>query len=69
LNICCELKNKNLIKGVVYCFFFSLHDYVYGVQYNMYLWFFVFKKSLFFINFNFIVRRFLLCHLNDQFTS
>jgi len=29
------------IKGVVYCFF-ALHDCVYGVQYNMYWWFFFF---------------------------
>jgi len=34
------------IKGGVYCFF-SLHDSVYGVQYNMYSWFFFFKKSYF----------------------
>jgi len=29
-----------LLKGVVYCFFFPLHDYVYGVQYNMCSWVF-----------------------------
>jgi len=34
------------IKGVVYCLF-SLHDCVYGMQYNMYSWFFFLKKSYF----------------------
>jgi len=44
-------------------------DCVYGVQYNMYSCFYFFFKVLFFINFTFIVCRFLLCPLNDQLTS
>jgi len=32
--------------------FFSMHDCVYGVQYNMYLWFFFFLKVLFFHTFH-----------------
>jgi len=48
------LVSFNVFKG-----FFSLHDCVYGVQFNMFSCFFFLKKKkhLFFINFTFIECR------------
>jgi len=41
-----DISSMLLLKGW-FTAFFSLHDSVYGVQYNMYSWFFFFKKSYF----------------------